>query len=324
MQDPILIVDDEPANLATLRHILAADYPLVFARSAAETYVAVAKHRPALILLDIMMPDVDGLAVCKALKADPDTRNIPVIFVTALSEVGDESAGFSAGAVDYIVKPVSAPIVRARVRTHLSLVRAEQLQASYHGAIHMMGDASKFKDTDTGTHIWRIAGYAKALAEAIGWDAELCSQIELAAPMHDLGKLGIPDAILHKPGKLDAAEWAVMQTHSMIGYAILSNSQAPILQMAALIARHHHERWDGTGYPDQLSGETIPMAARIVAIADVFDALSIARPYKDAWPHEKVVAHLEAGKACHFDAELVHTFLQIMPKIIEIQAHFSD
>ena len=324
MTAPILIVDDEPANLATLRQILGDSYPLVFARSAAEAFTAVEKHKPALILLDIVMPDMNGIAVCNRLQSDPATANIPVIFVTALGDVGDEAAGFAAGAVDYIIKPVSPPIVRARVRTHLSLVRSAQLEQSYFDAIHMMGDASRFKDTETGNHIWRIADYSRALAQAAGWDEVLCNQMALAAPMHDLGKLGIPDVILHKPGKLDAAEWAVMQTHSEIGYQILASSKAPILQMAAQIARHHHERWDGAGYPDRLAGNAIPLAARIVAIADVFDALCTVRTYKPAWPQEKVLEHIAQGAGNHFDPALVPLFLSILPQIQEIHQRHPD
>ena len=170
MSAPILIVDDEPANLALLRQILAPDHALVFARNGNEALAATAKHRPALILLDIQMPDMDGYTACRALKANPQTAGIPVIFVTGLAEVGDETAGFEAGAVDYIVKPISPPIVRARVRIHLSLVSATQLEKSYHEAIYMLGEASEFKDTDTGAHIWRMAAYSAALAAASGWD----------------------------------------------------------------------------------------------------------------------------------------------------------
>ncbi|MDP2810622.1 MAG: response regulator [Rhodocyclaceae bacterium] len=320
MSAPILIVDDEPANLALLRQILAPDHALVFARNGNEALAATAKHRPALILLDIQMPDMDGYTACRALKANPQTAGIPVIFVTGLSEVGDETAGFEAGAVDYIVKPISPPVVRARVRTHLSLVSAAQLERSYHEAITMLGEASEFKDTDTGVHIWRMASYSAALAAACGWDAAACRQLELAAPMHDIGKLSIPDAILHKPGKLDAAEWTVMQTHSSVGYKILSkSSDAPILQMAATVALRHHEKWDGSGYPDGLAGEAIPAMARIVAIADVFDALSMTRPYKEAWPLDRIVETMTASAGTHFDPNLIECFIGILPRILVIR-----
>ncbi len=324
MTGPILIVDDEAANLALLRQILSPEYPLVFARNGNEALAAAAKHRPALILLDIQMPDMDGYTACRQLKADPVTESIPVIFVTGLSDVGDETAGFEAGAVDYIVKPVSPPIVRARVRTHLSLVSAAQLKRSYHDAIYMLGEASEFKDTDTGVHIWRMAGYSSALAAASGWDAAACRQLELAAPMHDIGKLSIPDAILHKPGKLDAEEWTVMQTHSTVGYKILSKSSAaPILQMAATVALRHHEKWDGSGYPDGLAGEEIPEMARIVAIADVFDALSMTRPYKEAWPLDRVMETMTSSAGTHFDPRLIEHFVRIQPQIVAIMDEWN-
>ncbi len=320
MSGPILIVDDEPANLALLRQILAPEHALVFARNGNEALAAAAKHRPALILLDIQMPDMDGYTACRRLKADPLTESIPVIFVTGLAEVGDETAGFEAGAVDYIVKPISPPIVRARVRNHLSLVSATQLEKSYHEAIYMLGEASEFKDTDTGAHIWRMAAYSSVLAAACGWDAAACRQLELAAPMHDLGKLSIPDAILHKPGKLDAAEWKLMQTHSAVGHKILSkSSNAPILQMAATVALRHHEKWDGSGYPDGLAGETIPQMARIVAIADVFDALSMTRPYKEAWPLDRIMDTLKDSAGTHFDPQLIERFIGILPRILAIK-----
>lgn len=323
MTAPILIVDDEPANLALLRQILGPDYSLVFARNGAEALTAAHKHQPSLVLLDIEMPGMSGYEVCRSLKADSATEDIPVIFVTSLSEVGNETAGFDAGAVDYIIKPVSPAIVRARVRTHLSLVSAKQLEQSYNDAIYMLGEASEFKDTDTGTHIWRMAAYSSALAAAAGWSTQACAQLQMAAPMHDIGKLGIPEAILHKPGELDAQEWAIMQTHSEVGYRILSKSAAPLLQMAATVARYHHERWDGTGYPCGLAGEAIPEMARIVAIADVFDALSTERPYKPAWPLEQVLQTLREGAGTHFDARLLALFLDIMPTILEIRDHWQ-
>jgi len=323
MTGPILIVDDEPANLALLRQILAPEYALVFARNGAEALTAAAKHRPALILLDIEMPDMDGYAACRKLKEDPLTESIPVIFVTSLAEVGDETAGFAAGAVDYLVKPVSPPVVRARVRTHLSLVSAKQLAQSYNDAIYMLGEASEFKDADTGTHIWRMAAYSSALAAAAGWSPDACLQLALAAPMHDIGKLGIPDAILHKPAKLDAAEWTAMQTHSEVGYKILSKSSAPLLHMAATIARYHHEKWDGSGYPCSLAGADIPEMARIVAIADVFDALTTRRPYKEPWPLAQVMETLQNSAGSHFEPRLVKLFVGILPQILAIQAEWA-
>ena len=320
---PLLIVDDEFTNLATLREILGGEYRLMLARGGAEAIRVALKHRPALILLDIQMPDMDGYAVCRALKADPRTENIPVIFVTALSEVGNEEAGFAAGGVDYLIKPVSPGIVRARVRTHLSLVHTRELEKRSRDAIFMLAKAGHYNDVNTGMHIWRMAAYARELAVTIGWSRADCDLLELAAPMHDTGKIGIPDAVLRKPGKLDPDEWALMRTHPAIGFEILSSSDAPVFRLAAEIARYHHERWDGSGYPEGLAGEAIPESARIVAVADDFDALSTQRPYKEAWPLEQVMATLRAGAGRHFDPSLIAAFEDCLPRILEIKADWD-
>ena len=320
---PLLIVDDEPQNLAVMRQILGSDYRLVFACSGVDALAAVRKHQPALVLLDIQMPDMSGYEVCRRLKADAQTDAIPVIFVTSMSDMGNEAEGFALGAVDYIVKPVYPAIVLARVRAQLSLVRATRLEQSYRDAISMLGEAAHFNDTDTGAHIWRMAAYAAALAKASGWNSEDCQRLELAAPMHDTGKLGVPQAILQKPGPLNAQEWTAMKTHPQVGYDILSRSASPVFELAALIALQHHERWDGTGYPQGLQGLAISQAARMVAIADVFDALSMKRPYKAAWPLAQVIAHIQAGKGLHFDPQLADLFLSILPEIERIQAHWD-
>jgi putative two-component system response regulator len=239
---PILCVDDEPVNLGVLRQALKDEFSLAFASSGAEALMAVKKHRPALVLIDVQMPEMDGYEVCRQLKGSPESEHIPVIFVTSLAEEVDEKAGFDAGGVDYITKPISAPIVRARVRTHLSLVRATTLEDSYRSAIYMLAEAGHYNDTDTGVHVWRMAAYSRALAEAVGWPADRCALLELAAPMHDTGKIGMPDAVLKKPGKLDPAEWEIMRSHARIGYDILRKSNAPVFQLAAEIALNHHEK----------------------------------------------------------------------------------
>jgi len=321
---PLLLVDDEVTNLANLRAILAGEYPLMLARSGAEAIGLAVKHQPALILLDIQMPELDGYAVCRALKADPRTEAIPVIFVTALSEVGNEEAGFAAGGVDYLIKPVSAGIVRARVRTHLSLVNTKELEKRSRDAIFMLGKAGHYNDADTGAHIWRMAAYTRELAATIGWSPAECDLLELAAAMHDTGKIGIPDAILRKPGRLDPDEWTAMKTHCVIGFAILSSSEAPVFRLAAEIARYHHERWDGSGYLEGLAGEAIPESARIVAVADVFDALSMKRPYKEVWPLERVMATLRAGAGSHFDPSLIAAFEGCLPRILELKADWDQ
>lgn len=320
---PILCVDDEPSNLAVLRETLQGEHRLVFARSGPEALRAVAKHQPSLILLDICMPDMDGYEVCRRLKADPASEKIPVIFITALSETVNERTGFDLGCVDYIAKPISPPIVQARVNTHLSLVRAAEVEKSHHEALRMLGKAGDYNDTDTGVHVWRMAAYCKALSEALGWERWRAELLELAAPMHDIGKIGIPDAILQKPGKLDAQEMAVMRNHARIGYEILKHGEAPLFRMAADIALHHHEKWDGSGYPDGLAGEAIPEPARITAIADVFDALTMRRPYKEPWPLDRTLATIRESSGSHFDPRLVEAFFGILPRIKVIKEEWD-
>ena len=321
---PLLIVDDDPVNLAVLRQILERDYRLMFARDGAEALRLALRYHPALVLLDIRMPGMDGYAVCRALKTDPQTEAIPVIFVTTLSDLGNEEAGFRVGCVDYIIKPVSTEIVRARVRTHLSLVRTKELEKSRRDAIYMLGKAGHYNDADTGEHIWRMAAIARRLSEAVGWSPERCDLLELAASMHDTGKIGIPTAILLKPARLDPDEWTLMKTHTRIGFEILSCSDAPIFQLAAEIALYHHEKWDGSGYLQGLAGKAIPESARIVAVADVFDALSIKRPYKEAWPLDKVVATLREGAGKHFDPALIEAFNDCLPQILDIKTAWDQ
>ncbi|MDR7378473.1 putative two-component system response regulator [Rhodoferax ferrireducens] len=320
----ILIVDDEPGNLAIMRSILQDTYSLAFARNGDETLAAVVKHQPAMVLLDIGLPDTNGYDLCRRIKQLDTTHTTQVIFVTGYTDLVHEAAGFEAGAVDYIAKPVSPPIVRARVAAHLSLVRAAALEQSHRDAVLMLGQAGHYNDSDTGSHIWRMAAYARVIAQACGWDAESCARLELAAPMHDTGKLGVPHTILRKPGPLTAEEWDTMKTHSQIGHEILSKSKAPVFQLAAEIALRHHERWDGSGYPDGLQGQDIPKSARIVALADVLDALSMRRPYKEAWPMERVVEYIHAASGTHFDPMVVHAFASVLPELIEIGRRWAE
>ncbi len=320
----ILIVDDEPANLAIMREILHGSYRLVFARNGSEALAAMIKHMPAMVLLDIGLPDISGYDLCRKIRELDDSNQVKVIFITAYTDIAHEAAGFDAGGVDYIAKPVSPQIVRARVGAHLSLVRATALEQSYHDAILMLGHAGHYNDNDTGSHIWRMAAYAGALARGIGWSAEHSQRLELAAPMHDTGKLGIPQAILRKPGPLDEDEWVIMRTHPQIGYDILSKSKAPVFQLAAEIALRHHEKWDGSGYPGKLAGKDIPESARIIALADVFDALSMKRPYKEPWPLDRIVAHILAAAGTHFDPELVTVFADVLPQLMEVHHRWSD
>lgn len=315
----ILIVDDEPNNLQLLRQILKNDYQLIFASNGEKALQATNKHLPNLILLDIMMPDMSGYEVCIKLKESINTKDIPVIFVTAMNDIEDEVHGFDVGAVDYIQKPVSAPIVKKRVETHLSLVHITELEQSQKEAIFMLGEAGHYNDTDTGEHIWRMAAYAKELAKLMGWSEEMSKNIELAAPMHDTGKIGIPDSILKAPRKLTSDEWKIMKEHTIIGHKILSNSNTAIFKLASEIAQNHHEKWNGSGYPMGLKGEEIPESARIVAIADVFDALTMKRPYKQAWSSEDSLAEIKKGSGTHFQPELVKHFEDNFTEICKIK-----
>lgn len=308
--ETLLVVDDDPVNLALFRKILASSYKLIYARNYEEALQAAHKHRPKLALLDIRMPGKDGYELCSALKKDALLSEMPIIFVTTLSDEGNEAKGLELGAVDYIAKPIVPAIVKARIKTHLSLVRSERLKESHRDAISMLGAAGQYNDVDTGVHIWRMAAYAKLLAEKAGWNHEDCEMIGEAAPMHDTGKIGIPDAILVKPGKLNESEWAKMKEHPEIGHQILGQGHAPLFKLAAEIALAHHEKWDGSGYPKGLAGEEIPESARIVALADVFDALTTKRPYKEPWSEAEVKQYILENRGKHFDPRLVDLFIE--------------
>ena len=320
----ILAVDDEASNLQLLRQILQDSHRLLFAKDGARALELARQEQPDLILLDVMMPGMSGYDVCRQLKAQADTCAIPVIFVTALSEQRDEVIGFEAGAVDYITKPVSPPIVRARVRTHLSLVHIDELKESRLQVVQRLGLAAEYKDNETGLHVIRMSHYARLLGVAAGMDAAEADDLLHAAPMHDVGKIGIPDRILQKPGKLDAEEWTVMQTHATMGGDIIGEHAHGMLAIARNIALTHHEKWDGSGYPKGLKGAAIPLEGRIVAIADVFDALTSARPYKAAWTVEDAVTYLQEQRGRHFDAALVDLFLAELPAICAIKERWAE
>ena len=320
----LLLVDDEPTNLQVLRHVLQADYRLLFATDGARALQVAREQLPQLILLDIMMPGMDGYAVCRALKADPATAGIPVIFITALNDSQDETAGFDVGGVDYLTKPVSPPVVRARVRTHLSLVRMEELRETRLQIVQRLGRAAEYKDNETGLHVIRMSHFSQLLALAAGCSPAWAEDLLNAAPMHDVGKIGIRDAVLRKPGPLDADEWATMRRHPEIGVEIIGEHPSGVLQLAREIALAHHEKWDGSGYPRGLAGEAIPLSARIVAIADVFDALTTRRPYKEPWPVQDALDHIAAQAGKHFDPALVALFAPLLPQLLEIRARWAE
>lgn len=332
----VLVVDDTPENIDILVGILGEHYKVIVALDGEKAIILAQKSPPDIILLDVMMPGMDGYQVCEQLKAQAVTQFIPVIFVTALSETADEARGFSLGAVDYITKPLSAPIVLARVKTQLALYdqkrllesqvkeRTQELDDTRHEIIRRLGRAAEYKDNETGMHVVRMSYFAKLLAEEAGLPCHFCELIYNAAPMHDIGKIGTPDSVLKKPDKLDNEEWLEMQQHAVIGGEIIGDHKDPLLQMAKRIALTHHERWDGTGYPNQLAGEAIPIEGRIVAIADVFDALTSVRPYKKAWSVEDTMALLERESGKHFDPELVVHFRAVLPQVLQIRDVYQE
>lgn len=320
----ILAVDDEASNLQLLRQILQDHYRLLFAKDGARALELARQEQPDLVLLDVMMPGMSGYEVCAALKAHPATASVPVIFVTALTETADEVEGFEAGAVDYITKPVSPPVVRARVRTHLSLVRMEELRASRLEIVQRLGLAAEYKDNETGLHVIRMSHFSRILGIAAGMTELEADDLLHAAPMHDVGKIGIPDRILQKPGPLDPDEWKVMQSHVTIGAEIIGEHDMGMLALARQIALTHHEKYDGSGYPNGLVGEDIPLAGRIVAIADVFDALTSVRPYKKAWTEEDAVNFLREQRGRHFDPQLVDLFADQLAAIREVRLRWAE
>ncbi|MEN3275034.1 MAG: cyclic di-GMP phosphodiesterase [Massilia sp.] len=324
MRPLILAVDDEASNLQLLRQILQDHYRLLFAKDGARALELANKEKPDLILLDVMMPGMSGYEVCAALKANPLTAPIPVMFVTALNDTADELEGFEAGAVDYITKPVSPPVVRARVRTHLSLVRMEELKASRLAIVQRLGLAAEYKDNETGLHVIRMSHFARILGLAAGMSEQEADDLLHAAPMHDVGKIGIPDRILQKAGPLDADEWKVMQSHATIGAEIIGEHGDGMLRLARDIALTHHEKYDGSGYPKGLAGDAIPLTGRIVAIADVFDALTSVRPYKRAWSEEEAIDYLVQQKGRHFDPLLVDLFVAQMPAVRTVRQRWAE
>lgn len=321
----LLLVDDEPVNLRVLKQLLGNDYQLVFAKNGEEALKLAESRLPNLILLDVMMPGLTGFEVCRQLKQKKQTRAIPIIFVTALNDEHDEAEGFEAGAVDYIIKPISAAVVKARVKTHLSLVQADELLDSRLQVVQRLGRAAEYKDNETGMHVMRMSHYAKELALAYGLTEQQSEILLHAAPMHDIGKIGIADSIMLKPGKLTEEEFTTMKQHPEIGAEIIGDcGDSLLLKVAKSVSLTHHEKWDGTGYPNGLSGKDIPIEGRICALADVFDALTSKRPYKEAWSVEDTITFLQSQKGKHFEPKLVDLLIAILPKILEIKMTFKD
>ena len=333
----ILVVDDTPENIDVLSGVLREEFKIKAALNGKKALkIANADPQPVMILLDIMMPEMDGYEVCSQLKANPATARIPVIFITAKNEEADEKKGLALGAVDYITKPISPEIVKARVRTHLALYdqnlaletkvreRTEELNRTRLNIIHRLGRAAEFKDNATGLHVIRMSHYSLLIAEALDYGENWSDLIFNAAPMHDIGKIGIPDHILLKPGKLDNDEWKVMLKHPEFGADIIGDHNSDILKTAKEIALTHHEKWDGTGYPRALKQNEIPISGRVIAIADVFDALTTERPYKKAWSVEDAVKLINDNSGSHFDPDLILLFHEVLPSILDIKERYAE
>ncbi|MBS1129953.1 MAG: Response regulator receiver:Metal-dependent phosphohydrolase, subdomain [Proteobacteria bacterium] len=353
----ILVIDDTPGNLSLLNQLLRTHYRVKLANSGVKGLELAFGAPPDLILLDIMMPEMDGYEVFRRLKAERVTRDVPVIFLTAKAGAEDEEHGLALGAVDFIHKPIAPSVVLARVRTHLQIRnwqtfledksawlqgeverRVNEVLRLQEASIRVMVSLAEFRDECTGNHIRRTQDYVRLLAEYISRQerdrellgAEQIDQIAKAAPLHDIGKIAIPDHILLKPGKHTPEEFEIMKTHSIKGEGMLLRTRVELgddnvmLHFAGQIARSHHERWDGTGYPDGLAGESIPLAARLMAVADVYDALRSRRPYKKAFSHEEAVGILREGRGKHFDPLLIDAFLAQEGIFSEIAIKLAD
>ena len=357
-QATILIVDDTPENLTVLGEVLQPTWRVRAANSGRRALqIASSDNPPDLILLDVMMPEMDGYCVLAVFNENPATTEIPVIFVTAMDATEDEEHGLDAGAVDYITKPIRPAIVRARVRAHLDLARARswlrnentlleaeiarrlrQNQIIQEVSIHALARLAETRDPETGNHLRRTQGYVRTLAEALHQHPRFSDfltplNIELlvkSAPLHDIGKVGIPDHVLLKPGKLTPEEFELMKTHARIGRDAIElaekEAEEPVdfLSIAKEITHWHHEKWNGTGYPDQLAGDTIPVSARLMALADVFDALICRRVYKPAFPIEEARAIIESERGKHFDPDVVDAFLASFPIFSDIARRYAD
>lgn len=356
-RETVLVVDDTPTNLSLLSGLLREHYRVKVANSGAKAFELAEAQPPDLVLLDVMMPGMDGYEVCRRFKASPHLARAPVIFLTAKVDPADEERGFGVGAVDFIHKPISPPVVLARVRTHLENQkwrnflenknawlerevesRIDQINRLQDASLQTMIELAEFRDECTGNHVRRTQEYVRVLAEHLAQKEhhreclrpETIRHIVKSAPLHDIGKICIPDHILLKKGPLDATEFAIMRTHAERGFDILAQirrhlgENSDYLLYAQQIARHHHEKWDGSGYPDGLAGEAIPLAARLMALADVYDALRTRRPYKQPMDHHQALSHILPGRGRHFDPELVDALIASADVFQEIARQLQD
>lgn len=342
----VFIIDDQSTGRRILERMVQRIDPSLIIHTFAEAFPALeaaAQNPPDLILTDYKMPQIDGLAFLERLRALAGCADVPVIVITVVEDPCIKYKALEAGATEFLVRPVDQYECLVRCRNLLTLRRQqrvirnhaawleEQVQAATRQILEReretllrLAKAGEYRDEDTGNHVLRMARYSRLIAEHLGLGPKECEEIELAAPMHDIGKIGIPDHILLKPGKLDPEEWEIMKRHTLIGHEILRDSPSQYLRLGAEIALCHHERVDGTGYPHGLRGEEIPLAARIVAVGDVFDALTSVRPYKPKWPAERAVAHLREVAGSHLDPDCVEAFVARLPEVQRIARELTD
>lgn len=356
-QPLLLIVDDTPANIKVLANLLCDDYRIRVADNGKKALDLALEEPPDIILLDIMMPVMDGYETCKALKADPKTTHVPILFLTAKIEVEDEEKGLSLGAADFIHKPINPSIVKARVKSQLMAKswadflenknvwlqkqveeRLFEINFLQDATIAVMVSLAEFRDECTGNHVVRTREYVRALALRLAKIPMYADTLTLAtietitktAPLHDIGKIAIPDHILLKPGRLLGDELVIMRTHSERGDEMLQQAEKLLgkrgeyFKIARQIARHHHEKWDGSGYPDGLVGDNIPIAARLMAVADVYDALTTKRPYKQSFTHEFAMDFFEKNAGTHFDPLLIKIAQELSDQFIAISEQWKD
>lgn len=346
-----MVVDDEERNLRLMETLLLSlGYEVILARDGQEAREKAQLIPPDLILLDIMMPGIDGYEVVRCLKEHEETKIIPVVMITALEGLQDRVKALEAGADDFLSKPVDKNELRARVQSLLTVKayhdhmrnhqkeletkvarRTEQLKRAFENikkasldSIYLLSRAAEYKDEDTGAHILRMSNYAAAVACKLGFSERAIESILYAAPMHDVGKIGIPDHILLKPGKLEPDEWETMKQHTTMGGSILKGPETGFIKLAETIALTHHEKWDGNGYPKGLKGAEIPQIGRVVAIADVFDALISKRPYKEPFSLEEAFTIVKEERGKHFDPEVVDAFFAVQDEIISIKDKYRD
>ena len=341
-----IIVDDQSTGRMVLERILRkidARLEIDAFGDPQQALEHITERTPDLVVTDYKMPGMDGLELVRRIRAIPECVEVPVVVVTIVDDKTVRYKALDAGVSDFINRPIDQYECYARCRNllkareHQKIIRnraawlemqvalaTRQIKEREKDTLLCLSRAGEYRDEGTGNHVLRMARYSRIIAEGLGLPAADCDSIERAAPLHDIGKIGIPDHILLKPERLDPEEMEIMKTHARIGYQILASSHSPYIQLGAQIALAHHERYNGSGYPEGAEGDAIPVAARIVAIADVYDALTTSRPYKSAWPHEEAVAYIRDLAGTHFDPQCVRVFLDSVDRIDQIRVMLED